>query len=558
MPRRARGEKMMPRKKFPTIASPCRNVGGIYAGVRRSRSVDMGCQQAHVSQTRGSSSSKGFDFSTYDSKASSDTKLPVIESNRTKATNIKKDLSEVNDRFYENLSPKSVLQRVRRSLTNPGNRRTLRRHKSASPRSMGQQSNGVYEWFRNHGKRFPPLVDKDTEMEMREVFSMIDEDGSQTIDFHELKVALANIGIHVSVVALKRHLASVDKAFENAKGFDFNMFLTAFDKKAEWDALLKSEQTAPRSRGRSHVRRSSSLVSSFEGKSHKNNKHKEKNDIMANIPFHLWVPAYWRKKQMEGVMNQGSQYLEERQAIQRRWNNTHEPWDNPSERHHTDVILRDAPEDAQDPGRNLRNRSPKAMKIHFSRRVPSLIKEDSQELPKKRLQRELSNLTKSLTAIRKPLALNPAGAVFAAGRPTEIMSKTCDNFGASSMNLHTLLEDCSGLDVFEAAERLDRERLRFRERNKRQERSDSIASSPATVATQLQVSHTFKARLVRELLKKERRQKHATPDLEKKWFATRVQLQQQKMQKKESIGSQSSGHSIRSAPQPNLSEIGIY
>jgi len=295
--------------------------------------------------------------------------------------------------FNPELSPKRILRNVRKAMNH---KKISSPTHSRAEQSMAdiRQTGGIESWFNKRGKRFPTHIDEDTERKMWDVFQMIDKNNDDKIELRELQNALNLINIETSAPDIFKHLARIKIMSKKSSGFDFQMFLSALNKSDEWDALLATRQeyteqakrvedrlmeaarreayrsslmrrpsTLPRAGGCStklsrQTSRKESVVTSIMSSSHDRKsmiKHQlekaraaAKNVPLGGIPFHIWVPAYFRAKQMKAIMDEGHKYLEKKATESSVIDHKIEPWDNPSQELFSDVELACSPKSAPD------------------------------------------------------------------------------------------------------------------------------------------------------------------------------------------------------------------
>lgn len=107
-------------------------------------------------------------------------------------------------------------------------------------------------------------------LKARQMFDVIDEDHSETLQLSEIQEALKKLGQDLTIEEIEQQMASIDKKVNGQ--IDFDEFLHAFDAFADWTDVLNAKHSP---------------------------KTLEKNG--AALPFCLWVPAYNRKVAFEKV-----------------------------------------------------------------------------------------------------------------------------------------------------------------------------------------------------------------------------------------------------------------
>eukprot|EP00466_Bigelowiella_natans_P014011 jgi/Bigna1/84170/fgenesh1_pg.125_\ len=276
--------------------------------------------------------------------------------------------------FDPKLSPSRILRNVRTAMK----AKRARNRISESMQDI-RQTNGIQEWFQKRGKRFPMHVPEDVERSMKEIFCMIDEDGNDNIEIDELQHALAKLCIETKADDVQRHLSKIDSSFKNSKSFDFQMFMTALHRGDEWDALLATKKEhqqecakiAKRLQGdleraafrvslanMNHARQAATSHDSKKtiGSIYQQviaRRRAEKAKIVAKqvplggIPFHLWVPAFYRKKQISSVISHGPQFLEDKVKKMLVTPQGGRPWESPGERMFEGFYLKDSPEEEE-------------------------------------------------------------------------------------------------------------------------------------------------------------------------------------------------------------------
>ena len=146
----------------------------------------------------------------------------------------------------------------------------------------------------------------------RKVFQILDEDGGNTLDFEEISLAMKMVGMNNSMDQLRKDVL----LFGNQDGeLDLNGFLQLVEASKNSQTTNQSRQPkrpgekkkpdSPSTRPRSALRESASPAANYlDAQTENEDKEKEmKNLEHIVLPFHLFLPAFSRKKNLEFVMD---------------------------------------------------------------------------------------------------------------------------------------------------------------------------------------------------------------------------------------------------------------
>lgn len=159
-------------------------------------------------------------------------------------------------------------------------------------------------WQRIRGQRVVGRMSSETRRMYMKVFELLDEDGSGALDFEEISLALKLVGLQSSLDQLRK---DVDKYATDGE-LDFTGFLLVIDKSTHNDASKASPKPDEKAKTVDKVQKRRSSRGSNTRDSNGDlslNKAEEENEDTNDsvLPFHLFLPAYSRKKNVEFVMS---------------------------------------------------------------------------------------------------------------------------------------------------------------------------------------------------------------------------------------------------------------
>jgi hypothetical protein len=208
----------------------------------------------------------------------------------------------------------------------------------------------VAHWRRSRGQTVVAKMTPAIRDMYRQIFELLDEDGSGNLDLHEIAIALKLVGLHQSMTQLKKDVAK----YGNSEGeLNLHAFLLVIEASTTSAALAKREQASmQQARQRQHRRthqqhhkngarqprrlgrQDDAAVPLARGRS----EEKDRLPVLARershghdteggqggqlqeagaeveeqvrseeqvLPFHLFLPAFSRKKNLEFVMSLG-------------------------------------------------------------------------------------------------------------------------------------------------------------------------------------------------------------------------------------------------------------
>lgn len=180
------------------------------------------------------------------------------------------------------------------------------------------------QWMRRHGKEVERRVGEQELMQYKQMFSMLDADGSGNLDVEELSSAMRFIGMKVPLSEIRERIAVVDASRDGLidmlefvqlmakgtfEGFDANSQRRQQQQQAHAanDCIVTGVPPPPQPRRfakrannrgdlRSHCR------SRHKRLSPKKHSRERKEPPMSDLPFFLWIPAYHRRRTMASLM----------------------------------------------------------------------------------------------------------------------------------------------------------------------------------------------------------------------------------------------------------------
>lgn len=248
--------------------------------------------------------------------------------------------------FGLGVPPEEVLQNVRRAMMHRvGVRRGRVRSPSPPPATAPELRDavvGIDQWFRTRQKLLPPGTSARSERasrasRVRRVFGSLLREGSKRVAVRDVAAAMQSLGMNVSEETVQDHLRGVDPILGARSTIDSQTFQAAFAARdSEWTALAASRRAQEEAAEEVPLQRAGSQRMQLERTPSRraplqrtmSQRRGRADPGPPGLPFELWVPAYNRRKKMQGVISRGPAYIAELQR-QDNLKNSRKPWDSP-------------------------------------------------------------------------------------------------------------------------------------------------------------------------------------------------------------------------------------
>lgn len=178
------------------------------------------------------------------------------------------------------------------------------------------------KWMQLRQKLFKKRISKKKEKRFRQIFNMMDLDGSQSLEVDEVASAMKFVGLHVSTAELIERMKAIDVNYDGEVSYD--EFVTGLSTISEWDLLMdlrsneekrikkqmhKLQDKAGRELmyGRDSSQTTAAIAERYEALDRLHRK--------LDLPFYLWIPAYHRLRVIEGIISEGPSFLMEENHV---------------------------------------------------------------------------------------------------------------------------------------------------------------------------------------------------------------------------------------------------